>query len=77
MAAPAVKLKQTGYKYCLRTWIEYALKQSKDPLAWVDFRITHYEQIQKWWVIVISAFVIVSLFADAFNDSCPMAQHPW
>jgi len=30
----------------------------------------------------MSAFLMVSLFADAFNDSCPLAhqqftQHPW
>jgi hypothetical protein len=82
MAAPAVKLKEIGDKYGFRTWIEYGLKQSKDALGWADFRMTHYEQIEKWWEMVMSAFLMVSLFADVFNDSCPMAQqefaqHPW
>jgi len=44
--------------------------------------MTHYEQIEKWWEMVMSAFLMVSLFADAFNDTCPIAhsqfaQHPW
>lgn len=44
--------------------------------------MTSYEQIEKWWELVMSAFLMVSLFADAFNDICPIAhqqfaQHPW
>ena len=43
--------------------------------------MTHYEQIEKWWEMVMSAFLMVSLFADAFHDACPItqqqfAQHP-
>ncbi len=82
VAAPAVKLSEIGDSYGFRTWIEYGLKQAKDALGWADFRMTHYEQIEKWWEMVMSAFLMVSLFADAFNDSCPLAhqqfvQHPW
>lgn len=82
VAAPAVKLTEIGNRYGFRTWIEYGLKQAKDSLGWADFRITHYEQIEKWWELVMSAFLMVSLFADAFNDTCPLAQqrfthHPW
>lgn len=81
-AAPQVKLEEIGNSYGFRTWIEYGLKQAKDVLGWADFRMTHYEQIAKWWELVMSAFLMVSLFADAFNDSCPLAhqqftQHPW
>jgi hypothetical protein len=43
-------------------------------LGWADFRITHYEQIEKWWKLVMSAFLMVSLLADAFNDTYPLAQ---
>lgn len=44
--------------------------------------MTHYEQIEKWWEMVMSAFLMVGLFAEAFNDSCPLAhqqfvRHPW
>lgn len=82
VAAPAIKLNEIGNSYGCRTWIEYGLKQAKDALGWADFRMTHYEQIEKWWEIVMSAFLMVSLFADAFNHSCPIAdqqfaQHPW
>ncbi len=82
VAAPAVKLSEIGNSYGFRTWIEYGLKQAKDVLGWADFRMTSYQQIEKWWEMVMSAFLMVSLFADAFNDSCPLAhqhevKHPW
>lgn len=66
--APAVKLTEIGDNDGFITWIEYGLKQAKDPLGWADFRVTHYDPIEKWWELVISAFLRVSLFADAFND---------
>ncbi|MDZ4877177.1 MAG: hypothetical protein CLLPBCKN_006612 [Chroococcidiopsis cubana SAG 39.79] len=36
--------------------------------------MTNYDQIEKWWEMVMSAFLMVSLFADAFNHSCPIAH---
>ena len=82
VCAPAVKLTEIGDSYGFRTWIEYGLKQAKDALGWADFRVTDDAQIEKWWELVMSAFLMVSLFADAFNDSCPLAhqqftQHRW
>jgi len=79
---PAIKLEEIGNAYGFRTWIEYGLKQAKDALGWADFRMTHYEQIEKWWELVMSAFLMVSLFSDVFNETCPLAhqqftQHPW
>jgi SRSO17 transposase len=80
--APAIKLDEIGDAYGERTWVEYGLKQSKDVLGWADFRVTNYKQIERWWEIVMSAFTMVSLFADAFNPECPLSQqvftqHPW
>ena len=80
--APVVKLDEIGDAYGERTWVEYGLKQSKDCLGWADFRVTDYAQIERWWEIVMSAFTMVSLFADAFNQTCPLshqvfARHPW
>jgi hypothetical protein len=80
--APAIKLDEIGDAYGDRTWVEYGLKQSKDALGWADFRVTDYKQIERWWEIVMSAFTMVSLFADAFNSECPLSQqvftrHPW
>ena len=82
VCAPAVKLAEIGDHYGFRTWIEYGLKQAKDTLGWADFRMTRYEQIEKWWEMIMSAFLMVSLFADPFNNSCPLAHqqftnHPW
>lgn len=82
VAAPAVALAEIGNNYGFRTWIEYGLKQAKDALGWADFRMTHYVQIEKWWEMVMNVLLMVSLFADQFNDSCPLAhqqftQHPW
>jgi len=82
VCAPAIELTEIGDSYGFRTWVEYGFKQAKDVLGWADFRMTHYEQIEKWWEMVMSAFLMVSLFADAFNDSCPLAngqfaQHTW
>jgi SRSO17 transposase len=80
--APGLVLAEIGNCYGFRTWVEYGLKQSKDALGWADFRVTDYAQIERWWEIVMSAFTMVSLFAQQFNTSCPIhhqvfAQHPW
>jgi SRSO17 transposase len=48
-AAPAVKLSEIGNCYGFRTWIEYGLQPAKDALGWADFRMTSYNQIEKWW----------------------------
>ena len=58
---PEVKSNQIGQLYGIRTWVEYGLKQSKNELGWADFRVTKYAQIEKWWEIVMSAYLMVSL----------------
>jgi SRSO17 transposase len=65
---PGVKFKEVGNIYGLRNWIEYGLKQSKNELGWADFRFTHYSQISKWWEIVMSAYLLVSLHAKVLNN---------
>ena len=74
VAGPAIKLTEIGDSYGFRTWVEYGLKQAKDALGWADFRMTQSNQIEKWWEMVMSAFLMVSLFSDAFNDSCSLAN---
>ena len=56
-----IKYHQVGNLYGLRNWVEYGLKQSKNELGWADFRVTDYTQIQKWWEVVMSAYLLVSL----------------
>jgi hypothetical protein len=55
--------------YGYRNWVEYGLKQSKNELGWADFRVTNYSQIQKWWEIVMSAYLIVSLHSQVLNNT--------
>ncbi|WOD37201.1 IS701 family transposase [Nodosilinea sp. E11] len=53
--------KQVGDLYGLRNWVEYGFKQSKNELGWADFRVTDYTSIEKWWEIVMSAYLMVTL----------------
>lgn len=66
---PKIKYHDIGNIYGIRTWIEYGLKQSKNELGWADFRVTNYAQIEKWWELVMSAYLMVSLHWDSFNQS--------
>jgi SRSO17 transposase len=66
---PGIKYKEVGNLYGLRNWVEYGLKQSKNELGWADFRVTDYSQIQKWWEIVMSAYLLVSLHAQVLNNT--------
>ena len=54
-------LLKLGNLYGFRNWIEYAFKQAKNELGWADFRVTDYQQIEKWWEVVMSAYLMVSL----------------
>jgi len=47
--------------------IEYGFKQVKDELGWADYRLTSYEEIDKWWEIVCSACLMVSLQSSLLN----------
>ena len=66
---PGVKYCEVGNLYGLRTWVEYGLKQSKNELGWADFRVTNYAQIEKWWEMVMSAYLMVSLHSHRLNPS--------
>lgn len=61
---PGLNYKDLGNFYGCRNWVEYGLNQSKNELGWADFRLTRYQDIEKWWEIVCSAYLLVSLFAD-------------
>jgi len=53
--------------YSLRNWIEYGFKQVKNELGWADFRLTDYESIERWWEIIFSAYLLVSIQATSFQ----------
>ena len=65
---PRIKYKEVGNLYGLRNWVEYGLKQSKNELGWADFRVTDYSRIEKWWEIVMSAYLMVSLQSEQLNE---------
>jgi len=61
--------KSVGNTYGLRTWIESGFKQVKDELGWADYRLTDYEEIEKWWEIICSAYLMVSLQSSLFKQA--------
>jgi len=63
-----LKYDQVGNLYGLRNWVEYGLKQSKNELGWADFRLTNYAQIERWWELVMSAYLIVSLHTHVLHQ---------
>ncbi|MBP5978005.1 IS701 family transposase [Brasilonema sp. CT11] len=79
---PEITPRDVGNFYGLRTWVEYGLKQSKNELGWADFRLTHYSQIEKWWEMVCSAYLLVSLHSEQLLKFPPQSEsnfssHPW
>lgn len=64
-----IKYKEVGNLYGLRNWVEYGLKQSKNEWGWADFRVTDYAQISKWWEMVMSAYLMVSLHDPVVNNT--------
>ena len=54
-----------GNTFGLRTWIEYGFKHAKDELGWADFRLTDAPSIERWWELVMCAYLFVSLQAPA------------
>jgi len=60
---PGVLAKKVGNLYGNRTWIEYGFRQSKSELGWADSRVTQYSQIEKWWEIICSAYLMIDLYS--------------
>ncbi|WP_341532180.1 IS701 family transposase (plasmid) [Nostoc sp. UHCC 0302] len=66
------EIQQTvGNTYGFRNWIEYGIKQAKNELGWADFRLTDYQQIQRWWETVCCVYLMVSWHAIERD----LAQH--
>jgi hypothetical protein len=61
------KIERTvGNTFGLRPWIEYGFKHAKDELGWADDRLTDASSIERWWELVMGAYLLVSLQAPAF-----------
>ncbi len=66
---PGIKYQEVGNLYGLRNWVEYGLKQSKNELGWADFRVTEFRRIEKWWEMVMTVYLMVSLQSEQLNQS--------
>ena len=55
-----------GNLYGLRTWVEYSFRQCKQELGWTDYRFTNFKEIDKWWEIIMSAYLMISLNTQVF-----------
>lgn len=61
------KLKKIlGNLYGLRTWVEYGFRQCKQELGWTDYRLTNFEDINKWWEIIMSTYLMISFNTESF-----------
>ncbi|MDZ4878004.1 MAG: IS701 family transposase ISNpu5 [Chroococcidiopsis cubana SAG 39.79] len=79
---PEITPREVGNFYGLRTWVEYGLKQSKNELGWADFYLTRYPDIERWWEIICSTYLMVSLHSEQMLQAPPQreskfASHPW
>lgn len=54
--------------YSLRNWIEYGFKQVKNELGWADYRLTDSGSIERWWEIIFSTYLLVSIQAQNFQS---------
>lgn len=57
-----------GNTYGLCTWIEYDFKHARNELGWADYRVTNYAEIERWWEIVFSAYLLVSFHCPVFHS---------
>jgi SRSO17 transposase len=55
-----------GSAFGLRAWIEYEFKRHKDDLGWADYRLTDAAAIERWWELVMSAYLLASLQTPTF-----------
>ena len=61
------KMKKTlGNLYGIRTWVEYGFRQCKQELGWTNYRFTNFQEINKWWEIIFSAYWMVSSHSKIF-----------
>ncbi|MGE5656381.1 MAG: transposase, partial [Actinomycetota bacterium] len=61
--------REVAQLYSLRNWIEYGFKQVKNELGWSDYRLTDYHSIERWWELVYSVYLLVSLQSHNFQIS--------
>jgi SRSO17 transposase len=60
--------KTLGNLYGLRTWVEYGFRQCKQELGWTDYRLTNFSDIERWWEIIFSAYLMISLNSQSLRS---------
>ena len=69
------KIKKTlGNLYGLRTWVEYGFRQCKQELGWTDYRLTSFQDIEKWWEIIFCVYLMISLNSEVFQSLSQCSQ---
>ncbi len=73
----------TEFVTCNNT-IEYGFKHIKNELGWADHRLTGYSAIERWWELVFSAYLMVSLQTlvlaapgDGVVNGSAASSHAW
>jgi hypothetical protein len=46
-------------------------------LGWADFRLTNYGEIEKWWELVMCAYLMVCLHNQPFNRDVSPVPEPY
>jgi SRSO17 transposase len=59
--------KVVGNYFGDRTWVEYGFRQVKSELGWSDYKLTDYAAIEKWWEVVCSAYLMISLQTEVMK----------
>jgi len=67
---------EIGNNYGLRTWVEYGFKHCKNYLGWADFRVTDSRQIERWWELICSAYLMVSLQFNSLHQQSHQTRDP-
>lgn len=60
--------------YGRRTWVEAAFRNQKTELGWHDWRLTRWEHIERWYEMVLSAYLLVSREAFRRVKESPKAE---
>ena len=66
--------KTLGNLYGLRTWVEYGFRQCKQELGWTHYRFTNFQEIEKWWEIIFSAYWMISSHSKVLCDLTQMQK---
>ena len=60
------------------------MKQNKNELGWADYRLIHYPDSERWWEIICSAYLMVSLHSQQILAATSqsklksnLASHTW